>query len=268
MAKVKRTAWTAEEYERAARKYERSLPLEHFMEALPQSTQREISLASLAVLRARRADVQVFNELLVQYFFQGKLRQVVPDNMVRLCDEPPQTKGSFNVELEPVQPLLVLEYVSPNSMRKDYKESFAKYGRELKVPNCVMYYPEREDLQVWRHTGEEYERLTANAAGRFAIPELELELGLQDGWVRYWHQGELLPLPAELLRQFDQERQRADQELERANQECQRAHQERERANQEREQRIAAEAELARLRALLAKEETGSASPRRPREQE
>ncbi|MBY0527323.1 MAG: Uma2 family endonuclease [Gemmataceae bacterium] len=237
MSKVKQSAWTAADYERAARKYERTLPLEHFMESLPQSTQRKITLESLDVLHARRSDVQVFNELLIQYFFEGKLRRVVPDNMVRLCDQPPKTPGSFNVELEPVQPLLVLEYVSVSSIRKDYKESFAKYERELRVPYCLMYYPEDRDLQIWRHAGEEYERLPVNREGRHEIAELQLEVALRGDWVRYWHQGELLPLPGDLMNQVDQERQL----------------------------RVAAETEVARLRALLEKAEGGQSRPRRTR---
>jgi Uma2 family endonuclease len=238
---VNRNGWSAADYERAARKYERKLPPLHFMEALAQSTQREITLESFAVLKVRSPSVQVFNELLVQYFFRGKLRQVVPDNMVRLHDQPPQAENHFNVELEPVQPLLVLEYVSAATMRKDYKESFAKYERELKVPYCLMYYPERQDLLVWRHIGEDYERLPASAEGRHAIAELELEIGMLEGWVRFWHRGELLPLPADMVKQLDQERQRVDQE---------------------RQQRLAAEAEVARLTALLA-QATGSRRPRK-----
>src|SRR5207253_1896900 len=51
-------------YEREAQAYLRSLPPEHFMEATDQGTQRAITLASLALVRARRRDVHVFNELL------------------------------------------------------------------------------------------------------------------------------------------------------------------------------------------------------------
>lgn len=244
MGKTQRTAWTVAQYERAARKYCRSLPLEHFMEALPQGKQREITLESLAVLSARRPEVQVFNELLIQYFFKGKLRQVVPDNMVRLCREKPATKGSFNVDLEQIQPLLVLEYVSGESRRKDYQDSFGKYERELKVPYCLMYYPELAELRFWHHIGAAYEHPPTDAEGRYAIPELDLKVGLHAGWVRYWHQGELLPLPADLLGQVEQERERAEQE---------------------RQQRLVAEAEVERLRALLAESQAGQASLRRPR---
>ena len=92
---------TVEDYERAAWEYCRSLPLEHFMEAKPQAVQREITLESLALLRAQRPDVQVFNEMLVQYPLEGGLGQVVPDNMVVVSKEPTRAEGSFNLPFEP-----------------------------------------------------------------------------------------------------------------------------------------------------------------------
>jgi hypothetical protein len=55
------------EYEQAASEYLRRLPPEHFMEWTSQATQREMTLASLDLVNAQRADVHVFNELLVQY---------------------------------------------------------------------------------------------------------------------------------------------------------------------------------------------------------
>jgi hypothetical protein len=61
--------------------------------------------------------------------------------------------------------------------------------------------------------------------GRYAVPELELEAQLLSGWVRFWFRGELVPLPAELLR----------------------------RLSATEDQLAAAQAELARLREELAK---------------
>lgn len=58
-------------YHAAAQKYLTGLPLEHFMEATPQATQRRITLASLELVHARRLEVQVFNELLVQHRRRG-----------------------------------------------------------------------------------------------------------------------------------------------------------------------------------------------------
>ena len=71
-------------YETAAQDYLRKLPLEHFMEATAQAKQREITLESLALVRADRPDFHLFNELLVQYRRKGakKIHQVVDANAV------------------------------------------------------------------------------------------------------------------------------------------------------------------------------------------
>ena len=102
----------------AAQKYLASLPPEHFMEATPQATQREITLASFALLRKRRGDARYFSELLVQYFFRGRLRQVVPDNMLVIGELEDRDRSNFAVELEPFPPFWTLEYVSASNKRK------------------------------------------------------------------------------------------------------------------------------------------------------
>ncbi len=218
-------------YAKAADDYLRSLPLEHFMESTPQATQREITLESFALVKARRPDVHVFNELLVQFPIRGRRRpaQVVPDNMVVICKDPIDALGSYDVPFQPVQPFWVFEYVSPSNKRKDYEDSFEKYER-LKVPYYLVYYPDSQDLTLFHHQGERYVTKKPNRRGRLAIPELDMEVALLDGWVRYWHQGKLLPLPADLQRDLDEALRRADTE---------------------RQGRLAAEKEVTRLRAEL-----------------
>lgn len=203
MTRLKTATMTEADYERAADEYCRSLPLEHFMEAIPQSTQRKITLESLDLLQVRRPDVHVFNELLVQYPTRAGTGQVVPDNMVLLSDKPVRAKGSFNLPFESARPLWVLEYVSAESKGKDYEESFYKYERELKVPYCLQFYPDEQDLQVHHRIRGRYRKMKANAEGRYAIPELDLEVGLHEGWVRFWYQGKLLPLPGELQQKLN-----------------------------------------------------------------
>src|SRR5262245_32696335 len=110
--------WTVEDYDRAAQEYCASLPAEHFMEARQQGAQREITLESLALVKARRPDVHVYNELLVQYPINAHLGQVVPENMVVLSEEKPEPQGSYNLPFEPAPPFWTLEYVSPSSERK------------------------------------------------------------------------------------------------------------------------------------------------------
>jgi Uma2 family endonuclease len=220
------------EYENAAQAYLKSLPPEHFMEATPQSTQREITLESLALVRARRPDVQVFNELLVQYPHRRppRIRQVVPDNMVVVHPEPLRALTSFNLPLQPARPFWMLEYVSKHSQRKDYEDNLRMYERELKTPYYLAFYPDNQELTLYHLTGRRYRAVAPDAVGRCPITELELEVGLLDGWVRFWHRGELLPLPADLLRDLEQARRLLEQE---------------------RLQRQALEQEVARLRAQL-----------------
>jgi Uma2 family endonuclease len=281
MSTVPTTPWTLADYDRAAAEYLRNLPPEHFMEGVAQAKQREITLASFALLRPHRPDLHHFNELLIQYFHKGQLRQVVPDNMAVVSEKPCQAVTSFNLELEPAKPFLVMEWVSASAKnrRKDYKDSRRKYERELKVPYCVTFDPERQDLQVLHHNGKSYEPVQPDEHGRYPIPELELEIGILDGWVRFWFRGQLLELPEALQGQVDElrtqlqewrnrakqaetqsrrEKKRADQEQERAEQAKQRAEQESaakaqaERlAEQEKQRADLLAAQVAQLRALL-----------------
>src|SRR5207248_9358297 len=170
------------------------------------------------------------NELLVQYPVPGRPKpgQVVPDNMVVLTTEPTRAVSSYNVPLEPAPPFWVLEYVSKGNPRKDYQDSFRKYEKGLKVPYYLLFYPETQDLTLYRHTRRKYVSVKPDERGRCPIPELNLEVGLLDGWVRFWHNGELLPLPADLQRDLDEARRQV---------------------HDLRQQLAAAERELAQLRA-------------------
>ncbi len=225
------------EYANAAEAYLRSLPPEHFMEAKPQAGQREITVESLALVKGHRDDLQYFNEMLVQYQHgrPAKIQQVVPDNMAILCSELLDVVGSYDVELQPVRPFWVLEYVSKNSQRKDYEDSFRKYERELKVPYYLLYYPDVQELTLYRHSGRKYVSVTPNANERYAIAELDLEMAILDGWVRYWYRGKLLQLPAALQRELEQAQREAKKARRQARQAQEQARQAQEQARQAQE---------------------------------
>jgi Uma2 family endonuclease len=193
-----------------AQAYLRSLPLEHFMESIGQSTQRKITVESLDLVEARRPDVQVFSELLVQYQLPGetKIRQIVPDNMIVIHDQPIEADVSFDLPLQPVGPFWALEYVSKNSKRKDFEINLKKYEQELKVPYYLHFYPQVQELSLFhlKPRARRYRTVLPNQHGRYPIPEIEVELAILDGWVRYWYQGDLLPLPADMRQQLDEAR--------------------------------------------------------------
>lgn len=229
-------------YHEAAQEYLRNLPLEHFMEATPQAHQREITLASLALVHASRPEIQYFNELLVQYPVKGqkKPKQVVPDNMVVVHPEPIRAEGSFDLPLQPVRPFWMLEYVSRSNKRKDYDDNMQRYEHDLKVPYYLLFQPDVQELTLYRYNKTRYVSVKPNTAGRYALAELELEVNLLDDWVRYWFRGKLLPLPADLLQQVDEFRASWQIELRRADEQQRRADD--------------MEKELLRLRALLGRQ--------------
>jgi Uma2 family endonuclease len=239
-------------YDRTAEAYLKSLPPEHFMEGIPQATQREISVESLALVKAQRSDVHYFNELLVQYPWgpDDEIQYVVPDNMVVVHREPIKAVGHYSLELQPVGPFWVLEYVSKSSTRKDYEDNFRRYERELKVPYYLLFYPEEQELILFHHNGRRYRTVTANEHGRYPIPELDLEVALLDGWVRFWYKGELLPLPADLHRKLHETRQ----QLRQARKEARQA-QEQARRAQEQARRAEEQAQQAQQQARQAQEQ-------------
>ena len=160
------------------------MPLEHYMEPTAQGRQRAITLASFALIQADRPDIQVFNELLVQYPRPGEKRpgQVVPDNMIVVHAEPIQAEGSYDVPLQPVPPFMMLEYVTRNTKRKDYKDNMVKYEQQLKVPYYLLFRPDTQELTLFRHNRRRYVKVKPSEQERYAIPQLALEAGLRDEW--------------------------------------------------------------------------------------
>jgi Uma2 family endonuclease len=222
----------AEEYERYAQEFARGMLPEDFAETAAQAIQREITLASLALVRAHRQHFHLFNEPLIKYRLRGSRdrEQVVPDNMVAVCRDCLKMADSFNVSGKDVRPFWVLDYVSARKKRKDYEDNFDKYEDELKVPYCLIFEADGRGLTLYHHDGKNYVSVPPNEHGRYPVPEVKIEVALLDGWVRFWYEGELLPLPEELQRDLDEVKHRLAEE---------------------KKARRAAEDEVVRLRRLL-----------------
>lgn len=218
------------------------------MESTPQAAQRMITLSSFDQDRRNRPDVQCFNELMIQYPVKGQLRpeRVVPDNFIVLHHEPLGRLTSFPIPTQPARPFFVLDYVSKFNPWIDYEDNFVRYEQALQAPYCLTFNVDAPEMTLFRLAADRYEAVGPNDAGRVTVPELELEAGLVDGWVRFWFRGTLLPLPAELADQLDAARRERDA----ARVELTTTRQER---DAERAARATAEQEIARLKELLAR---------------
>jgi hypothetical protein len=131
--------------------------------------------------------------------------------MVVFSDKPIRASTSYNLPLEPARPYWMLEYISKSNKRKDYDDNFEKYEKELKVPYYLMFCPDNEELTLYRLREKKFISVEPNRQGCLPVPELDIEVAIVDGWVRFWYKGQLLPSPTELLNELRAARQQADE---------------------------------------------------------
>jgi hypothetical protein len=160
-------------------------------------------------------------------------------------------------------PDVIFEMLSPSTAKKDRTEKRDLYARVFRTAEYFMYEPETGKLEGLRLAGRFYQPIQPDENGRLWSEQLGAFVGLWHGvvegelgdWVRLFRpDGTLLPTPEE---KAEAERERAKEERQRAEAERLRAEAESQRAEAERLRADGAEAEIARLRALL--EERGRA---------
>lgn len=136
-------------------------------------------------------------------------------------------------------PDLVFEMLSPSTAKKDRTEKRDLYARVFRTAEYFLYEPETRKLEGLRLAGRFYQPIQPDENGRLRSEELGASVGLwqgavegkEDDWVRLFRpDGSLIPTEAEA------ERERAEAEQRRADE---------------------TEAELTRLRALLAERGRG-----------
>ncbi len=218
---------------------------------MPESDwHRDLMLQLIETLKSHFADdpnVYVSGDLLVHYFRDDRRRHVSPD--VFMVRGVPKGQRPNYLVWEEGPPHVVIEVASATTHSKDTGRKFKLYRDVLKVKEYFLFDAKEDHLtpsmQGYRLVDGQYRSIRPKD-GR--LPSRVLDLHLErDGWqLRFWNPatGRWIPTDAE---RADEERRRADEEQRRAD-EVQR------RANEERKARIAAEAEVARLRELLARQ--------------
>lgn len=170
-------------------------------------------------------------------------------------------------------PDVIVELLSDSTAEVDRRDKVELYSKVWGTREYFLYDPDTKILEGYRLAGQTYRPLTLDAQGRLWSEQLGVSLGLWHGvyegktydWVRLFRpDGSLVPSEAEAERQradeeyqrAEAERQKADAERLRAEAERLRAETERQKAEAERQRADAAEAEVARLRALLQQRNT------------
>lgn len=151
---------------------------------------------------------------------------------------PPMLGGRFRRSYvlwqEAVRPLVLIEYASGDgSEERDatpYRGKFWVYEQALAAPYYAIYEVEKASVEVFRLNVGRYQPVAANAAGRFPVAPLGVELGIWRGsfrgmdlpWLRVWDAatGQMLPTLEERAESaeslLDDARRRLDDECERA----------------------------------------------------
>ena len=205
--------------------------------------------------------VYVSGDLLV-YYEQGNPRRfVVPDAFV-VKGLAPKARRVYKLWIEGQSPDVVIETTSKRTWRKDTVDKPKLYAR-LAVKEYFLFDPTQDYLeppvQGHRLSGDSYVRIEPDSAGGLESQELGLRLVMVEQRLRFYRldTGERLLTRTERAEREAQARwaetARAEREAERANREAQARWEETARANREAESRHAAEAEVARLRAELAR---------------
>ena len=147
-------------------------------------------------------------------------------------------------------PDVIVELLSPSTAQIDRTVKKDLYARTFQTSEYFLYEPETRKLEGLRLAGSSYRPMLPDGQGRFWSEQLGVFLGprrsafsgQEADWVRLFRaDGSLVPTREE---QVAEEQHRADAERQRADAEQRRAAAERQRATE-------AEAEVARLRALL-----------------
>jgi Putative restriction endonuclease len=128
--------------------------------------------------------------------------RLLRENIMVLSSKPIMAYSSFTSPSEPSEPICVLEFASQSGKRKDYDDIFDKCEIK-KVPYYLIFHAEQQELTKYRHDGDKYISTKPIKHGSFAIPELNLEVGLLGGELRFWYEGRLLPLPIGLQENLD-----------------------------------------------------------------
>jgi Uma2 family endonuclease len=211
---------------------------------------------ALRILFGAREDVYVAADMFL-YYQRGNPRAVkAPDVMLVKGVQGNHERDSFKVWVEGCVPAVIFEITSPSTWSEDPGIKKQVYER-LGVQEYFIFDPLQElptaSLQGFRLIDGQYTPIVAESDGSLTIQEIGC---------RIWREGSLLrmsdPLTGEpilwehdIIAKLQAAQERAEQEAQRAERETQRAERETQRAEQEAQRAAAAEAENARLRALL-----------------
>lgn len=232
----------------------------HPEDNMPETDSHEYSVRYLRGAVASASEEWRVSGNVCIYWERGNYqRYVAPDLFV--LQEPRSTPGRRVVLAWQEPPILfALEVISRTTRKLDEEEKPALCAEHLRIPEFLLYDPERHTLRTGRLGPNGYDPVLPGPNGRSRSVSLGLEFGLGENgflWV-YDQNGERIPLQEELHQALTLAEERLETTAKRLATEAQGRRRERQRreeaearANAEAARREELERQLAELRARL-----------------
>jgi Uma2 family endonuclease len=151
-----------------------------------------------------------------------------PDIYVVLGADPRSRRSWMTWREGGLFPNVVIELLSPGTAKVDRTTKKTLYQDVWKLPNYFWFHPDTKEFKGFRLINGQYQALVPNSAGQLWCEELQLFLGLHNGYLWLF-----TPTGQVLLAEEQEQRQRAELEAKRAELESQRAEAESQRAEAE-----------------------------------
>ena len=220
-------------------------------------------LGALRCFMRKRRDVYIIGNMFFYYRRGDPGAHKAPDVMVIKGVDGTRDRRSYRLWEEGMPPAVVFEITSKATSEEDTENKPLLYA-ELGIKEYFLFDPLHEyldeQLMGYRLVNKAYQPIMADADGDLYSEELRATLTIEGKLLRLVdpRTGAVVPALEEAVdlaeqeaQRAEQEAQRAEQETLRAEQETLRAEQETLRAEQETQRAELAEAEVARLRAIL-----------------
>jgi Uma2 family endonuclease len=215
-------------------------------------------IATLRFHFRSRRDVYVIGNMFLYYEEGNPKARKAPDLMVVKGVDTSQPRRIFKVWEEKAVPCVIVEFTSKDTCDEDLGPKMNVYAR-LGVREYFLFDPLHEYLdqpfEGYRLRGRKYVRMESASAVGLVSEELGLRLVPEEGLLRLYDlkKGERILAPQEWYDVARKAEEQARKEMARAEKAERAARRETQRAEKEKQRADAAEAEAARLRAMLEK---------------
>jgi Uma2 family endonuclease len=145
-----------------------------------------------------RHDFYISGNLTVYYSSQQtRHREFLGPDIFIVLDTEKRDRRSWTIWEEGGKyPNVVIELLSNSTAAIDKGKKKELYQTIWRLPEYYWFHPETLEFAGFRLINGTYEPMTPNEAGRLRSEELDLELGINEGKLRWFtSEGELIPLP-------------------------------------------------------------------------